>query len=70
MFTNVGMTDRFLRLLLASGLLYLGLFNYSHSALGIGLDVAGAVALLTGLIGFCGLYRLLGINTSQSRENS
>lgn len=70
MFTNVGMTDRFLRLLLSSGLFYVGLYSYSSSALGIGLAMAGAVALLTGLTGFCGLYRLLRINTSQSGQKS
>jgi hypothetical protein len=47
MFTNVGTTDRLLRLLIASVLFYLGLFSYAGSALGIGFDVAGAVALLT-----------------------
>jgi len=70
MLTNVGTTDRLLRLLIASVLFYLGLFSYAGSALGIGLTVAGAVALLTGLFGFCGLYRLLGINTQQSNQNS
>lgn len=69
MFTNVGMFDRFLRLLIASIFLYLGLFSYAGSALGIGLDVAGAVALVTGLFGFCGLYRLVGINTHRSSQN-
>jgi hypothetical protein len=47
MLTNVGTTDRLLRLLIASVLFYLGLFSYAGSALGIGLAVAGAVALLT-----------------------
>ncbi|NER78408.1 MAG: DUF2892 domain-containing protein [Leptolyngbya sp. SIO1D8] len=36
---------------------------YPGSALGIGLDVIGAIAALTGLFGFCGLYKLLGMNT-------
>ena len=70
MFTNVGTTDRLLRLLIASVLFYLGLFSYTGSALGIGFDVAGSVALLTALFGFCGLYRLLGLNTHQSNPNS
>ncbi len=70
MFTNVPTTDHFWRLLIASVLFYLGLFSYAGSALGIGFDVAGVVALLTGLFGFCGLYRLLGLNTHQSNQNS
>lgn len=68
MTTNVGSLDRSIRLLLASVLLYLGLFLYNGSALGIGLVVVGGVLLLTALFGFCGLYRLLGIRTSQTNE--
>ncbi|MEH1866319.1 MAG: DUF2892 domain-containing protein [Nostoc sp.] len=63
--TNVGSLERLIRLLLASALFYLGLFRYSSTGLGIGLVVAGSVLLVTALVGFCGLYRLLGIHTSQ-----
>lgn len=66
--TNVGSIDRFIRLLLASVLFYGGLFPYNGSALGIGLVVAGVMLLVTGLVGFCGLYRLLGIHTNQPKE--
>lgn len=66
--TNVGALDRFIRLVLASVLFYLGLFTYSGSNLGIGLVVAGAVLTVTALIGFCGMYRLLGISTNRSQE--
>jgi amino acid transporter len=66
--TNVGAFDRVIRLGLASVLFYLGLFLYSGSALGISLVVAAGVLLATGLVGFCGLYSLLGIRTSQPRE--
>lgn len=65
MATNVGWLDRLLRLLVASVLFYLGLFLYSGSPLGMGLVVAGGILLLTALVGFCGLYRLLGIHTNQ-----
>jgi hypothetical protein len=41
------------------------LLNYfCHAAL----VVAGGVLLVTALVGFCGLYRLLGIHTSQTHE--
>jgi membrane protease YdiL (CAAX protease family) len=65
---NVGSLDRFIRLLLASVLFYLGLFLYSGSTLGIGLVVAGGILLITALVGFCGFYRLLGIHTNQPNE--
>ena len=66
MFNNVGMIDRLIRLLLAVGLLYLGLNTYANSGLGMGLDIVGAVLALTGLFGTCALYRLFGINTCKT----
>ncbi|OLP20492.1 hypothetical protein BST81_00135 [Leptolyngbya sp. 'hensonii'] len=66
--TNVGLLDRVIRVLLASVLLYLGLFLYRSSALGIGLVAAGGILLITALVGFCGLYRLLGIYTNQTNK--
>lgn len=66
MFSNVGMLDRLIRLVLASVLLYFGLMVHAGSTLGIVLDLAGAVMALTGLFGFCGLYKLLGISSRQS----
>jgi hypothetical protein len=66
MTTNVGSLDPLIRLLLASVLFYLGLFLYSGFSLGIGLVVAGGVLLVTVPIGFCSLYKLLGIRTSQT----
>lgn len=63
MFSNVGTVDRFLRILVGSVLLYLGAVVYAGSNVGLALDVVGVIALLTGIIGFCGLYKLLGIST-------
>jgi hypothetical protein len=65
---NVGSIDRLIRLLLASVLFYLGLFPYNNSTLGVGLVVVGGILLVTALVGFCGLYSLLGIRTSQPNE--
>ena len=62
MSSNVGTVDRFLRILAGSVLLYLGAFVYAGSV-GLVLDVVGAIAIITGIIGFCGLYKLLGIST-------
>lgn len=66
--TNLGLLDRLIRVLLAAVLLYLGFFLYNGSALGIGLLIAGSILLVTALVGFCGLYRLLGIHTNQPNE--
>jgi hypothetical protein len=63
MFNNVGIGDRFIRLILASVLLYLSFFVYSSSMLGTGLMIVAAVLTLSSIVGSCFLYGLLGINT-------
>lgn len=63
---NVGIFDRLVRLAIAAVLIYLGLVTFASSSLGIGLDFLGLIAAFTGLFGFCGLYRLLGISTRKA----
>ncbi|MBE9203961.1 DUF2892 domain-containing protein [Synechocystis salina LEGE 06099] len=63
MVTNMGSIDRLIRLVVASALLYLGLFFYSGTSLGLGLTAGGGLTLFSATFGFCGLYKLLGINT-------
>lgn len=67
---NVGAIDRLIRLLLAAVLFYLGFFLYGGTGLGIGLVVMGCIMLTTSLVGFCGLYQLLGIRTNKTNEYS
>jgi hypothetical protein len=69
MLNNVGMFDRFLRLIAASVFLYLGLYVYAGTAIAIALDVAGGLALFTGLLGSCALYGVLGLNTRKSDQS-
>jgi hypothetical protein len=62
MFTrNEGMVDRAVRVVLGLALLAL-VFVGPHTWLGL----IGVVPLLTGVVGFCPLYRLLGIRTSHA----
>jgi hypothetical protein len=70
MFNNVGTIDRILRLAVGVILLYLGLNVYDGTSLGLGLDAVGIVATLSGVLGSCLLYGLLGINTRQAKGNS
>lgn len=58
--SNVGSTDKILRIVVGLGLLAL-VFVLEGPARWWGL--VGLVPLLTGLFGFCPLYSLLGINT-------
>jgi hypothetical protein len=55
---NEGILDRAVRIILGVALLSLTVVG-PHSMLGL----AGVVPLATGLLGFCPLYRLVGINT-------
>lgn len=58
---NVGMADRFVRLLLGGGLLYWAIFlpDTPYSVIGW----VGLIVVATGLVGWCGLYKLLGISS-------
>lgn len=55
---NEGNTDRIVRIILGIVLIVLGLATSQ-----ILLAIVGLVPLLTGLSGFCLIYRLLGIST-------
>jgi hypothetical protein len=62
--TNEGILDRALRIVIGAALLYLGLGGVVAGALGTTLSILGALALLTGLIGWCAVYSMLGIDTT------
>ncbi|MGY0504547.1 YgaP family membrane protein [Luteimonas sp. e5] len=60
---NVGSTDRIVRIVL--GIILVALFFYLAPPWKYVALVVGLVAIATALMRFCGLYRLLGINTSR-----
>lgn len=67
---NVGGADRIIRIIL--GVVLLALVFLSPATLGGGALywvalIAGLAMLLTGLFRFCGLYKILGINTCPTR---
>jgi len=57
MTVNIGMVDRLIRI--AVGLVLVGLGIYFKSWWGL----AGILPIATALVGWCGLYTLLGIRT-------
>lgn len=66
---NESSLDRFVRLVLGSGLLIYGLFGLGGLAghtTGIIAAVVGGVFLFTAATGFCALYKLLGIKTCKN----
>ena len=62
-FVNEGRWDRALRIVLGLTLLYLGWTGVVAGTLGWILKVGGFLPLVTGLVGWCALYQLLGIST-------
>ena len=59
---NEGKIDRSIRVVL--GIILLGLAALSLTGVAqIVAIVVGVAALITGVIGFCGLYKILGIST-------
>lgn len=58
---NVGNIDRVIRLAAGAALGYAAYTTPGPARIILG--VASALAVITGLVGYCGLYALLGINT-------
>ena len=68
--TNMGKTDRLLRVV-AAVLLSVLYFTGTITGLpGMILLLVGGALLTTAFLGFCGLYTLLGINTCKVKQNS
>lgn len=63
---NEGKTDRIVRIVLGVILLGLSLFSLTGIA-HIVAGIVGAIALITGTIGFCGLYKIFGISTIEKK---
>jgi len=68
MAANVGRTDQLIRMFLGIPLLALGLFPAITGAWAIAAYVVGPVAFLTGLLGFCPAWAILGVNTCPVRQ--
>jgi hypothetical protein len=60
---NEGTIDRVIRVALAAVLFFLVFSGAVSGVWAWVAGVAGAAALVTGVLGFCGLYALIGVNT-------
>lgn len=65
---NVGSIDRIIRVILGIVLGILYFMNVVTGTLGIILLIAGAILLLTGIVGYCGAYAIVGANTCKKKE--
>lgn len=60
---NVGGVEKPIRIVIGIGLLGLGAFAGLTAELTTVALVLGTIALVTGVIGFCPLWKLVGLNT-------
>jgi hypothetical protein len=60
---NMGSADRIIRVILAAVVAFLYYNKTINGTLGIVLLVLAGVFVLTSLISFCPLYKLVGLNT-------
>ncbi len=66
--TNVGTTDKFIRIGIAVLIAILYYTSMISGTLAIVLGVVAVVMALTALISFCPLYALLGINSCPAKK--
>ncbi|GGE43542.1 YgaP family membrane protein [Psychroflexus planctonicus] len=60
---NVGKLDRAIRTLVAIGIALLYLFDVISGILGMVLTALAIILLITSLVNFCPLYKIIGFNS-------
>lgn len=63
---NESGVDRIVRVVLGIVLLILGFGGMVLGGWGLAFKIIGALALLTGVVGFCPLYKLLKLSTKKN----
>jgi xanthosine utilization system XapX-like protein len=64
---NVGMTDRIVRIVLGLILIIVFALNYIPSPWSYLVALIGLILLVTGAVGTCGLYSVIGLNTLENK---
>jgi len=65
---NEGTVDRVIRVILGFILIYIGAIQMDLSgALAFIVVLIGLILLISGIIGYCGLYTVIGINTLKKK---
>ncbi len=64
---NEGVTDRIIRVIIGAVALVAGYFWLSATAQTLAY-IVGVISLVTGLVGYCGLYSIFGISTCKIKK--
>jgi hypothetical protein len=68
--TNVGKKDTYIRLIIAAGLLIIGITDSIPGNWWIVTTAIAGILILTSATGYCALYSVLGINTCKRKKTS
>ncbi|MEP7232762.1 MAG: DUF2892 domain-containing protein [Ginsengibacter sp.] len=66
---NMGFADRSIRIIIAAVVAYLYYNETITGTLGIVLLVIAGIFVLTSLVSFCPLYKLVGLNTCPAKRD-
>jgi len=66
---NVGGIERTVRILIGLAFLAIAFFHVITGALAIVVYVVAAIALITGLFGYCPAWAVFGINTCRTKHS-
>ncbi|MDH4471931.1 MAG: DUF2892 domain-containing protein [Fluviicola sp.] len=66
--SNMGTADRVIRVIIAAVIATLYFTHILTGTLGIVLMIVAGVFVLTSLISFCPLYRIIGVNTCKRKS--
>lgn len=67
-FINEAPWDRIVRVIVGIAMLYIGFGGVVEGALGIGVGVVGLILFVTGLVGWCPLYAMFRVKTSNDHS--
>lgn len=65
---NLGLTERAIRVIVGGTLVTIGYLADISMGTVIAVYLVGAVALVSGIAGFCPAWKLMGIDTCQGKE--
>lgn len=67
---NMGMADRIVRVIIAAIVIALFMTKIISGALAIILMIFASVFLLTSFVGFCPLYRMVGLGSLRKKKDA